>query len=407
MPVGETIGQFFRLCLGGAAGGYLVAWLACLALSHLRPDLHTEATITFLSAYGMYVLVQSTPIQVSGLIALVFGGVYLSHHGLRLGRLSPSSLKPLQDIWAYAGFLANTVIFVVCGLIMGAQAFTSSVVRGQDWGHLIALYLWLNAVRFVTVLLFFPALRRPPHGLDVPQALMVRTASRTSLVLLALPLSLLRHTIPHGPTLTIKHLAIPLSSLRHTAPHGPTLTIKHHTLTPNRPCSPWQLSHSGLRGAVSLAMALVVHPTPSAYLSTETRDRMLFLVAGMILLTLVINASSAKALLGALGLDGQSSSTKTASPRLIQASVRVEAEATALADCRQFVRRHPWLSNISHTTRWDLVWRCIPVLTSEQVGSRRLAEVGVGAGRQGWGLYLDWCRGPRAEVSLSYRYCWT
>ena len=65
------------------------------------------------------------------------------------------------------------------------------------------------------------------------------------------------------------------------------------------------LSWSGLRGAVGLALALVIQQLAAEnklVISNEEGSRLLFLVGGVVTLTLVINATGAKRILYTLEL---------------------------------------------------------------------------------------------------------
>jgi solute carrier family 9 (sodium/hydrogen exchanger), member 10/11 len=65
------------------------------------------------------------------------------------------------------------------------------------------------------------------------------------------------------------------------------------------------LSWSGLRGAVGLALALVIQQLADKHklvISEEEGSRLLFIVGGVVTLTLVINATGAQRILYALGL---------------------------------------------------------------------------------------------------------
>jgi NhaP-type Na+/H+ or K+/H+ antiporter len=62
----------------------------------------------------------------------------------------------------------------------------------------------------------------------------------------------------------------------------------------------WILWFSGLRGAVSLALALVIAGEQS--INPEIRNQFLFYMAGTVILTLLINATTLKALVNLLGL---------------------------------------------------------------------------------------------------------
>uniref|UniRef100_A0A1J3K0S5 Sodium/hydrogen exchanger 8 n=2 Tax=Noccaea caerulescens TaxID=107243 RepID=A0A1J3K0S5_NOCCA len=71
------------------------------------------------------------------------------------------------------------------------------------------------------------------------------------------------------------------------------------------------LTWSGLRGAVSLSLALSVKQSSgSSYLSSETGTRFLFFTGGIVFLTLVVNGSTTQLLLHLLGMDSLAAAKK-------------------------------------------------------------------------------------------------
>lgn len=60
--------------------------------------------------------------------------------------------------------------------------------------------------------------------------------------------------------------------------------------------------YGALRGAIGLALALIVAGVDDQYISKEIKDQFLFFTAGIVTLTLLINASTIKYLVGYLGL---------------------------------------------------------------------------------------------------------
>lgn len=63
-------------------------------------------------------------------------------------------------------------------------------------------------------------------------------------------------------------------------------------------------TYAGLRGAVGLSLALMVQTSP--HISQFVKDLVLLDVAGVALLTLIINASTTELLVKKLGLTAQS-----------------------------------------------------------------------------------------------------
>jgi NhaP-type Na+/H+ or K+/H+ antiporter len=121
-----------------------------------------------------------------------------------------------------AGYVSNTLIFFVSGLIMAERGLRSPSITEKDWWYMLVLYVVMNLARLVGVAAAFPIFKRGPYGIDWKQGLV--------------------------------------------------------------------LSGAGLRGAVGLVLAIAIHQ--ERRLPQSTRDQILFMVAGTILLTLVINGTS-------------------------------------------------------------------------------------------------------------------
>src|SRR5690606_35056442 len=73
----------------------------------------------------------------------------------------------------------------------------------------------------------------------------------------------------------------------------------------NHPQAMWW---GALRGAIGLALALIVESSPM--IPQEVRDEFLFLTAGIVTMTLLINATTMKAVAQKLGLTSISSTKK-------------------------------------------------------------------------------------------------
>jgi len=54
---------------------------------------------------------------VSGILAIVFLGLYMTNTGKT--RISAESEHAVHNVWSYIGFVAETVIFILTGIIMG------------------------------------------------------------------------------------------------------------------------------------------------------------------------------------------------------------------------------------------------------------------------------------------------
>lgn len=102
------------------------------------------------------------------------------------------------------------------------------------------------------------------------------------------------------------------------------------------------ITWGGLRGAVSLALALII--AQDTFLPKELGDQILFLTAGIVVLTIVINASTMTLLLRYFGLD-KLSEAKQASLIKAQQSIKQQlANDLVLLQQDEFLQRADWKS---------------------------------------------------------------
>ena len=227
---GEVVGQFLYMALGGVAFGAICAVLVLLWISFVFNDPAVEITITLSSAYLVFYWAEAN-LHVSGVLAVVTFGLGFARSSA--SRISPEIQHFLHEFWCMLEYLANTLVFVLTGLIIVLKnAFPDS----SDFLKLMLLYTALTMIRTIMCFGVSPLFKRMAYVYTWKEALL---------------------------------------------------------------CS-W----CGLRGSVSLALALVVKLDPR--IEQSHRESLLFQVAGIVILTLVVNGSTTGILVEALGMLKQS-----------------------------------------------------------------------------------------------------
>eukprot|EP01065_Artemidia_motanka_P012084 TRINITY_DN16595_c0_g1_i2.p1 TRINITY_DN16595_c0_g1~~TRINITY_DN16595_c0_g1_i2.p1 ORF type:complete len:1455 (+),score=494.31 TRINITY_DN16595_c0_g1_i2:42-4406(+) len=230
-PAGEVVGEFCQIAFGGPLVGLVFAVLAEQVLEKVFNDPLVEVTLTLSVAYMTFFVAEGL-LHVSGVLALVVLGLYLSYH---CQAFSPEVELVLHSFWGILVFIANTVIFGLAGLIVSAKVFRE--LEGVDMLYLLILYLVINLARLLVVVGSSPLLRR----------------------------------------------------------------IGGYSLDRD---SSYLLIWGGLRGAVGLALCLIVeNDVDIACAHPKLGPRMIFLVCGIVFLTLVVNGVSTGKLVRKLGLD--------------------------------------------------------------------------------------------------------
>lgn len=96
--------------------------------------------------------------------------------------ISTESFHALHHIWGYVGFAAETIIFVLSGIIIGDRIVhdqfqvsdpeNSPAISFIDIWKVIAGYILLHLIRFLMILLFWPILRKIGYGMTFNQVLL-------------------------------------------------------------------------------------------------------------------------------------------------------------------------------------------------------------------------------------------
>ncbi|MFP4556002.1 MAG: cation:proton antiporter [Bacteroidales bacterium] len=221
----NAVVEFVRVVLGGVAVGVIVGWIVVTWLKKVFNDALFEITVVVGAAYLAFFIAEHF-FHISGVLALVAFGLMMA--GIGRTRISPQVAHFLHEFWELAAFIANTLIFLIVGVVIALRvSFTT-----RDFLILLIFYITILVVRGVVMVLFYPLMKRIGYG-----------------------------------------------------------------LTPKDGIIAWW---GGLRGAIGLALALIVASETS--IDAEIRTQILSLTAGIVFLTSLINATTIKPLIEWLGL---------------------------------------------------------------------------------------------------------
>lgn len=209
----------------GALLGWLLARLTIWSLGQVGGDAAVQNSAIIVGAYITFIAAQAF-MNVSGVIALVAFGLTISYVGRP--HLKPEVHKFMQSFWELASYIANTLIFIIVGIVIAAKVD----ITWQSIVILFAVYIGINLVRAAMVLILYPIMKKCGYGLTL----------RESVILV------------------------------------------------------W----GGLRGALGLTLALMVSYTLE--IPEDIRRQILLFTAGIVTLTLTINATTIRWLLLKLGL---------------------------------------------------------------------------------------------------------
>eukprot|EP00116_Pleurobrachia_bachei_P000825 sb/3461087/ len=222
--------------LGGPAVGVVMGYVFVYWLGKVFNDYLTEITITVGSPYLVY-YVSEMFLQSSGVLSVVVFGAVVNMNKMNI---SPEIEAFLNKFWEQMGYLVNTIIFLVVGMIITTSAISN--IEWIDVGYLLTLYMGVTLSRTIMLCFFHFVLSKMGYG------------------------------------------------------------------------STWQsasvLMWGALRGAVSLALALQVNHNSG--FCQAMRDKILFFVSGIVVLTLLVNSTTFNKILSLLGFCHVSKAKKVA-----------------------------------------------------------------------------------------------
>ncbi|HLZ24654.1 MAG TPA: sodium:proton antiporter [Ktedonobacterales bacterium] len=133
------------LFLGGPLVGFIVGFIVSRAVRRVDDHL-IETAVTFSVAYGVYVL--GEVLGTSGLLAVVCAALVLGNYGREIG-MSRRTRYAVDDVWEFTGYLANSLLFLLLGHQIGATNLASQLpliawaVVAVFAGRALMIYLFI------------------------------------------------------------------------------------------------------------------------------------------------------------------------------------------------------------------------------------------------------------------------
>lgn len=236
--LGQAGAEFVLGALGGVLIGLAIGWVTTQIRARIS-DAQVSVTISLLTGYAAFV--PADALGASGVLATVTAGLYV---GIRAPGILPESRTRLQGffVWDLLDFLVNALLFVLIGLQLPTVVDSlGDYSAAALTGYALAV---AGAVVGVRLVWFF----------TVPYLIRV---------------------VDRRPSQRARRV-------------GPRLRLV--------------LAWSGMRGAVSLAVALAVPLTTDTGDAFPSRDLIVFLTFTVILVTLVVQGLTLPTLIRRLGI---------------------------------------------------------------------------------------------------------
>lgn len=173
--------EFVRVALGGALVGIFFGWLTIRWVKKVFNDALIEITVIVAAAYLTFFVAEYF-LHVSGVLGLVALGLMMA--GVGRTRISPEVEHFLHEFWELAAFIANTLIFVIVGVVIA----NNSQFTADDFLKLFIIYIGVHIVRAIVIAVLYPVMRRAGYGLPPKDAVVVWYGALRGAIGLALAL---------------------------------------------------------------------------------------------------------------------------------------------------------------------------------------------------------------------------
>ncbi|XP_028411372.1 sodium/hydrogen exchanger 10-like isoform X2 [Dendronephthya gigantea] len=177
------IGLYFpRVALGGFFFGLVIGKIVVFWLQRVFNDAMVEITITLASTYLTYYIGEEV-LGVSGVLAVVMLGIEINSQKTSI---SPEVEVFLHKFWEMLAYLANTLIFIMVGVVITEKALSEIDLR--DGFLIIVDYLGICVIRATVLMMAGPVLARIGYGLTWQNAVILCWGGLRGAVGLALAL---------------------------------------------------------------------------------------------------------------------------------------------------------------------------------------------------------------------------
>ena len=322
----------------GAAGGLIGVFLGLIAILWVRKvfnDPMIEITVVLVTSYAVFFICEHF-FHVSGVLGLVALGIVMA--GIGRTRISPEVEHFMHEFWELIAFVANVIIFIVVGVVIAQNANPT----GMDFLILGLVYVGIHLVRAINMGTFYPIMKKAGYGLPGKDAVVVWWGALRGAIGLALALVVYTEhfryefTVENGgsgyneSTTSVFVLEkakadqiaqsgslnwYQASSLGHAeavVQGGKIIGINQSADRANKTLGKETTQDAakireGLLSGENVVLVLgegqgAVAKASLVGISSRVRDQFLFLISGIVLLTLLVNATTVGPLVNYLGL---------------------------------------------------------------------------------------------------------
>lgn len=166
---GESVSpvlDFIIVAFGGVGVGFVIAYITMIFITKIAKDEMVQHSIVITASYLVFLIAEAY-LDVSGVIALVTYGLYISYYGHL--KFKPNVHRFMGTFWELAAHIGNTLIFIIVGIVIAMNVEFTWI----NMGVLLLLFIAINLIRALMVFLFRPLMKRTGFGLTRNEAVIL------------------------------------------------------------------------------------------------------------------------------------------------------------------------------------------------------------------------------------------
>lgn len=177
---------FLRLTLGGFGLGLGFSLAMGYFIERIVNDAMQETNLTLVTAYLLFFVADGTSVHVSGAIAVVTYGLYMSAYGKTL--ISPTVEKGLHGFWNIVATNMESIVFIMGGMLLGYIMTEGKHIESKDISMVFALFVLLHFIRGFAIFVHYPILKHFGYGITAKEAIVMTIAGLKGVISTALAL---------------------------------------------------------------------------------------------------------------------------------------------------------------------------------------------------------------------------
>lgn len=157
---GNPVLDFIYVAFGGAALGFIIGHLSISWVRRVFNDALVEISVILAASYMAFFIAEHF-LHVSGVLSLVTLGLVVA--GIGRTRISPEVEHFLHEFWEFAAYVANTLIFIMVGVIIAQRVDLTS---GTNFLILGILFVSIHIIRAIVIFILYPLMKVSGYGIS-------------------------------------------------------------------------------------------------------------------------------------------------------------------------------------------------------------------------------------------------